>query len=34
MKLNVRSAKRAASQLPGRELSDVDYAPAPISKCR
>ena len=26
---NVRSAMRAASQLPGREPTDVDDAPAP-----
>ena len=26
---NVRSATRAASQLPGREPTDVDDAPAP-----
>ena len=26
---SVRSARRATSQLPGRELFDVDDAPAP-----
>ena len=28
---NVRSARRAASQLPGGEPTDVDGAPAPAS---
>ena len=33
---NVRSSMPAASQLPGREPTDVDDAPAPAceSKCR
>ena len=33
---SMRSAIRVASQLPGREPTDVDNAPAPahLSKCR